>query len=144
MDLATPTAVNGVPVIAGKDFDEWWRNHPTRDAPLTPADLDTIWSELSARCDTMDPDQPNKPPTLLAMVSFAAALLLMGVFGFWVVVQGVEHLPLAAAAAVTIVAALAGLIVRWRLDYPARHPATAWTAGASAGVAIEVAAVILS
>lgn len=143
-DLVTPTTVNGVPVIAGKDFDDWWPNHPTRDAPLTSTDLDTIWNELSTRCDIMDPDQPDKPPTLLNVVSFATALLVIGLVGFWVAVQAVAHLPLAAAAAVTIVAALAGLVVRWRLDYPARHLATAWTTGASAGVAIVVAAVILA
>jgi hypothetical protein len=143
-DLVTPTTVDGVPVIAGKDFDEWWNHRPTRDAPLTSTDLDTIWKELSDRCDVMDPGQPDKPPSLLDVVSFAAALLVIGVLGFWVAVQAVAHLPLAAAAAVTIVAALAGLIVRWRLDYPARHLATAWTTGASAGVAIVVAALILS
>jgi hypothetical protein len=143
-DLVTPTTVNGVPVIAGKDFDDWWQHRPTRDAPLASADLDTIWNELSTRCDTMDPDQPDKPPTLLDVVSFAAALLVIGVLGFLVAVQAVVHLPLAAASAVTIVAALAGLIARWRLDYPARHLATAWTTGASAGVAIVVAALILS
>lgn len=142
-ELVTPTTVNGVPVIARKDFDDWWQHRPTRDTPLTSADLDTIWNELSARCDVMDPDQPDKSPTLLDVVSFAAALLAIGVLGLWVAVQAVVHLPLAAAAAVTIVAALGGLMLRWRLDYPARHLATAWTAGASAGVAVVVAALML-
>lgn len=131
-------------MIAGKDFDEWWTHRPTRDAPLAVGDLDTIWNELSARCDTMDPGQPNKPPSLLGVVSFAAALVTLGMLGLWVVVQAVAHLPIASAAAVTIVAALAGVIVRWRLDYPARHLATAWTTGAIVGVAILLAALITS
>ena len=140
----TPTTVNGVPVIPGKDFDDWWSHRPTRDAPLTSADLDTIWNRLAARCDVMDPGQPDKPPTLLDAVGFAGALLAIGFLGFWVAVQAVVQLPFAAAVAVNLVSALAGILIRSWLDYPARHLATAWTTGAAAGIAIVVAALILS
>lgn len=143
-DLETPTTVNGVPVIARKDFDDWWQHRPTRDTPLTSADLDTIWNELSARCDVMDPDQPDKPPSLLQVFSFLAALVTLGVLGLLVAIQALAHLPLAAAAAICVVSALAGFLIRFWLDYPARHLATAWTTGAAAGVAIVVAALILS
>jgi heme/copper-type cytochrome/quinol oxidase subunit 2 len=139
-ELVTPTSVNGVPVIAGKEFDDWWQHHPTRDTPLNSADLDTIWNELSARCDVMDPDQPDKPPSLLSVVGFAAALVTLGVLGQLVAIQALAHLPLAAAAAICVVSALAGLMIRPWLDYPARHLATAWTTGATAGVAIMLAA----
>lgn len=143
-DLETPTTVNGVPVITGKGFDDWWQHRPTRDTSLTSADLDTIWNELSARCDVMDPEQPDKPPSLLSIVGFASALVTLGVLGLLVAIEALAHLPLAASATICLVSALGGILIRSRLDYPARHLATAWATGATAGVAIMVAALVMA
>lgn len=54
------------------------------------------------------------------------------------------HLPLAAAAPICVVSALAGFLIRSWLVYPARHLATARITGAMAGVAIMLVALVIS
>lgn len=140
-ELPANTTINGVHVIPGKHFDQWWQQRPIRPTALSPADLDSAWDALSRRCEVMDPNQPSKPLAFADITVMGSLAVTVGMLALVTVVQAMAHLPLIAGLGVAAACTGLGLIVRLWLHGPPRWLATAWLAGiasafAFAGVAL--------
>jgi hypothetical protein len=143
-ELPEVTTTNGVDVVQGKHFDQWWQQRPVRQPALSPADLDTAWDALSQRCELMDPNQPVKPRPVSDMAIMGSFSVALGMVAFVAVLWAGAHLPLIVAIPATAVGALLGFLVQRRVHGFLRWLALAWVAGIGAACVFAVVAVLTS
>lgn len=142
-DVETPTTVDGVPVVSGDDFAQWWARKPARAVPLNASDVEDVVQILAERCAQADPYQPDKPLSAADVAILTAASLGSGMLGFLAVLLPLVHLNPVAGSALSVLAAAAGFVALKRLNYPYRYVATAWTTGVTAALAALVMTLLL-
>ncbi len=141
-ELPAITTIDGVDVIPGKHFEQWWQQRPVRQPTLSPTEIDSAWDALSQRCEVMDPNQPAKPLAFSDVAAMGSVAVGVGMFAFVAAARAMTHLPLIAGLAVVAASIALGLIVRHWLHGPPRWLATAWLAGTAAALALAAVLVL--